>query len=125
MKDPVYFGMIDFAFLSKEVFMLPYNVTLVSFSESDLSNPDSDPICMYYQHGNRLYLWKDKVWTECLVSSEALISRCRTLINNMTNSGNDKSIGELNKTIDMLLLYQNSPSPSSEPKVFHRVIVSA
>lgn len=75
------YSVISYHNLSKSLFpfILPFDMLLISFTESEIANPNSDIIAIYYKSGIRMYLWRDKEWTECYVSVDHLIEKCDEL----------------------------------------------
>lgn len=120
IRDPTYFGVIDSAFLSSSLFGLPYDLTIISFSEIGLACPDSDPICMYYERGSRSYIWKEEVWVECLTDPARIVNTCKKLLES-------KDDPEILKILELVNLYRNSTSPTAskdrdQPKTYCRVV---
>jgi hypothetical protein len=71
-------------------------ITLIIFTTTELDNPISEPIGMYFKNGNRRYYWRDKHWAEydishisrSLKSLYLISSDYQAILNNQYNIGN-------------------------------------
>ena len=71
MTEPQFFGLLDHVeFKDLELSGFGYlasfkgGLNIVTFSATDLANPSTEPIGLYYVNGTRRYIWRDKFWAD-------------------------------------------------------------
>lgn len=126
MIHPVYFCVHQFERIDLDMFVLPktfYNVYLVQFSECELEKPDSDPMAMYNQDGNRKYLWRDSTWSEIELPVKKMIDTIG--ITMFACQLKPVMLVNYQKVLKLLNLYSTCPAPNPRNgKMFCRAIMA-
>lgn len=62
--NPEYYRVVFSYRLSKSIAKTPRDITILCFTNEDLSDPSADLVCVYHYAGIRRYLWNDDNWSE-------------------------------------------------------------
>lgn len=111
--EPQFFAVINVMPISPVEYGLPAIskvLYLVELDRSDLGNPSSDPICIYYYAGMRRFLWRDKYWSEYdmpLSGTRIIIAELEKML---LNSIGEPNADQLSKWLSGLKGYHRSNS---------------
>lgn len=130
---PEYYRVIKHYKLPKVLFNLPLDLVVIHFANRDLSDPDTDPICVYHYAGTRKYLWNNKVWNEYCVNWSTLESLALDFLDRFSNVDDrefkkvEKQITICRNVIDTVYdrRFRTTPiiSCDNEPALFIRSIL--
>ncbi len=127
MTDPNYFAVIDWAALEGSEFpTVGSPIYIVSFTVRNLAHPNAEPLGCYARHGNRQYLWRERVWGELDMTSSLIRHRIAERLKTACANSND-----LRRVLDFLNSYSTALGPTtldsvdnplSQNRVFYRVL---
>jgi hypothetical protein len=91
-------------------------ITLIIFTTTELDNPISEPIGMYFKNGNRRYYWRDKHWAEYDISHISRSLKSLYLISSDYQAilNNQSDLGNLKECPSSITKYPG-PAPNSLP----------
>lgn len=82
---------------------------LVEFQAAGIELPSSEPIGICYYAGNRRFIWRDKMYSECDLHHRAMKTRISELI---TETKSEESEKYWRKVLDLLKFYSKAPAPN-------------
>lgn len=64
--DHMFFGVLDSIEVAGPKVEISHleKIYLVKLGAKDLEAPDTEPIALYYKHGTRRYVWRDRFWCD-------------------------------------------------------------
>jgi|3_EtaG_2_1085321.scaffolds.fasta_scaffold01479_5 hypothetical protein len=84
--EPSYFVFVDFSPISTSLYEgLPRNefgkfICLLVFQDTDLEDPEQEPIGVYHYAGIRRYLWREQYWNEYNIDVRYFMDRTKELL---------------------------------------------
>lgn len=137
---PNFFAIIDNQELDAHTLGFPNAVKgtfqIVTFTVQNLENPKTEPIGVFFQNGNRTYLWRDKYWAEYDLPTaqflEALDIRMRVIDAQADEDGIDyRQKSAYQKAYNLIQIHRWSlgptdkdhiDNPQSHGKIYRRVL---
>ncbi len=99
-----FFGVLKF-----EVINDPIGLCIIGFATRNLASPTTDPIGLYYVHGDRRYMWRDRVWAEYDLPYRDLRA---SVSEQIRNSRDPKETAGYLRLMDAINCYQFSSAPT-------------
>lgn len=107
--NPEYYRFLASYVLDKKLFGLPYTITILKFTNDDLADPKSEPVCLYTYAGISRYLWSGRTWSEVLCDWPRVQRKARELL---LDTSDQKEIETYKQIIDLSLVHNTFPDPS-------------